>query len=201
MAWVSVSMPVSAVRRKGQLSVSSKSTMAACGITPLPAISIFSSVSVSVMTVNLVTSDPVPAVVGMASKRHAHIRDDVRHLVVAHLPRIGRHHAHGLGGVDGRAAAQRYHAVEAAFRQDLRPGIDHIGRRVRHGVGEDFERNARLLQRVGQLRDGATVAHIRIGHDQRPLDSQPAQRFGDLRYGAAADQHQLGHDDCGDHDD
>jgi hypothetical protein len=41
--------------------------MAATGQQARPAISIFSSVSVSVMTVKRVTSEPVPAVVGIAT--------------------------------------------------------------------------------------------------------------------------------------
>ena len=51
----------------GRLNVSSKSTSAAVGIKPIPMHSIFSSTFSSVMMVTLVTSDPVPAVVGMAT--------------------------------------------------------------------------------------------------------------------------------------
>jgi len=60
-------MPVSAVVRKGTVKVNVKSTIDALGTHAGPAISIFSFDSVSVMTVNRVTSLPVPAVVGIAT--------------------------------------------------------------------------------------------------------------------------------------
>ncbi len=63
-AWVRLSMPVSAVVRLGSVAVSSWSTMAASGSAPRPAMSIFSSLATSVMTVKRVASLPVPAVVG-----------------------------------------------------------------------------------------------------------------------------------------
>ena len=63
-AWVRLSIPVSAVMRAGSVKVSSWSTTAASGSAPRPAISIFSSLAVSVMTVKRVASLPVPAVVG-----------------------------------------------------------------------------------------------------------------------------------------
>ncbi|MCY1314633.1 hypothetical protein D9M70_653070 [compost metagenome] len=66
MAWVSASIPVSAVTLGGKLRVSSKSTSAATGMKPAPTQSIFSSLFSSVMMVKRVTSEPVPAVVGMA---------------------------------------------------------------------------------------------------------------------------------------
>ena len=64
-AWVRLSTPVSAVIRGGTVQLSSWSTMAARGRAPRPAISIFSSRSVSVTMVKRVASLPVPAVVGM----------------------------------------------------------------------------------------------------------------------------------------
>ena len=75
-------------------------------------------------------------------------------------------------------------SVEAALGQDLRPGIDHVGRRVRHRVGEDLERNARLFQQIGQFRYRTAVAHIRIRHDQRPLDPQCRELLRQQAYGA-----------------
>lgn len=65
-ACVSASMPVSAVSREGIDRVSSKSTTAATGRNAGPVQSIFSSVALSVMTVNWVASEPLPAVVGTA---------------------------------------------------------------------------------------------------------------------------------------
>lgn len=65
-AWVSASMPVSAVSRGGIDRVSSASITVASGRNAGPVQSIFSSVALSVMTVNWVASDPLPAVVGTA---------------------------------------------------------------------------------------------------------------------------------------
>src|ERR1700729_1337297 len=67
IAWVTESIPVSAVNLAGMLIVNSKSTIAAFGTSGAPAMSIFSSVSESVITVKRDTSDPVPAVVGIAT--------------------------------------------------------------------------------------------------------------------------------------
>src|ERR1700729_2906811 len=66
IACVRESRPVSAVNLAGILIVNSKSTIAAFGTRGGPAMSIFSSVSESVMTAKRDTSDPVPAVVGIA---------------------------------------------------------------------------------------------------------------------------------------
>ena len=52
--------------RAGTLRESSKSTRAAVGMKPVPKHNIFSSVVSSVIIVNFVTSEPVPAVVGIA---------------------------------------------------------------------------------------------------------------------------------------
>lgn len=67
MAWHSASMPVAAVTFAGAVSVNTGSTMASSGMSGVPAMSIFTSLAVSVMIVNCVASEPVPAVVGMAT--------------------------------------------------------------------------------------------------------------------------------------
>ena len=65
-AWVRASRPVEAVIVFGIVSVASGSTTAISGTSPSPLRSIFTSVAASVITVNFVASEPVPAVVGMA---------------------------------------------------------------------------------------------------------------------------------------
>ena len=67
MAWVRASTPVAAVISGGAVMVNCGSMTAKSGISPGPFKSIFTCVAVSVIMVNWVASDPVPAVVGMAA--------------------------------------------------------------------------------------------------------------------------------------
>ncbi len=65
-AWVSASMPVIAVTCAGTPSVTAASRMATSGIRVAWASTFLSPVAASIITVTLVVSDPVPAVVGTA---------------------------------------------------------------------------------------------------------------------------------------
>ena len=67
MLLVSASRPVEAVTLAGADSDSAESTTARSGSRAAPFSSIFTWVAVSVIMVNWVASDPVPAVVGMAT--------------------------------------------------------------------------------------------------------------------------------------
>ena len=67
MAWQSASRPVALVTLAGAVRVNAGSTMATSGMSGAPAMSIFTSACVFVMMANCVASEPVPAVVGMAT--------------------------------------------------------------------------------------------------------------------------------------
>jgi len=69
MAWVSTSMPVSAVMRGGRPITSVESTMARSGSSSGVPSESFICRSVSVSTVAQVASEPVPEVVGIAISR------------------------------------------------------------------------------------------------------------------------------------
>ena len=67
MAWHRASSPVAAVTAGGAVVVKLGSTTATSGMRAGPFNSIFTWVSSSVITVNMVASEPVPAVVGIAT--------------------------------------------------------------------------------------------------------------------------------------
>ncbi|GCO36728.1 hypothetical protein ExPCM14_02382 [Escherichia coli] len=66
MAWVNASMPVIAVTCDGTPSVSAASRIATSGISEAWANTCLRPLTASIITVTLVVSEPVPAVVGMA---------------------------------------------------------------------------------------------------------------------------------------
>ena len=72
-ACVNTSMPVSAVTEGGTLTVSSASRMATSGRRLSSTNGYLTSFSGSVITANLLTSEPVPLVVGTAMNMHSRI--------------------------------------------------------------------------------------------------------------------------------
>ena len=66
-AWVKASNPVALVTLFGEDTVNDASTIATSGISTVPFNNILIVVFVSVIMVNCVASDPVPAVVGIAT--------------------------------------------------------------------------------------------------------------------------------------
>ncbi len=129
----------------------------------------------------------------------AGLGDGIRHLVVAHAAAIGRQHRHGLGGVDGAAAAQRDEAVERAGPQRRDPGLDHLGGGIWHGVREDLPGDAGGIEPVRDLRQQARTFHEAVCDDERPARAERGQRRRYLGNGAAADIEQPRHGDGGDH--
>ena len=68
IAWQRASTPVAAVTAGGAVIVNEGSTTASAGMIEGPPSSILTLFSVSVMIVFFVTSEPVPAVVGIATR-------------------------------------------------------------------------------------------------------------------------------------
>ena len=143
----------------------------------MPAISIFSPRSVSVMTVKRVASLPVPAVVGMAmtgspaaSARDGHL--EVAHALPAPVARPCARIGHRLGGVDRRAAAETDQAVVAAPLQHRHARLDHGVGRLRHRVAEHVGDDAGGGERVEAAPDQAGADHERVGDHQRAGEAE-----------------------------
>ena len=92
------------------------------------------------MTVTRVTSDPVPAVVGMATMGRPGFIDPPWEAQVGDRAAVDREDGDGLGAVDGAAATERHDDVVFALPGHLHAGLDRGLRRLRHGIGEGVRR-------------------------------------------------------------
>ena len=116
----------------------------------------------------------------------------MRHLVGAHGRIAAGQDRHRLGRVDRGPATEPDQAIVV-------PGPQNDGSRLDDGVGrfgdggaEHGGDDARCFQRVQAAPDQPGRDHERIGHDQRPGQTELGQQRCDLGDGAAADEHEAG---------
>ena len=177
MLWVSASMPVAAVTCGGSASVSSGSANTIFASTLGLNTMRFRCVSSSLITAERPTSEPVPEVVGSATKYGRSLVDGPHLRVVPHvledvaLVRGGD--ADHLGHVERRAAAEADHAIGAMRLEGGRARHHLAGGRVAEHAGEHGHLQPRQMGlELGQHRQRGQRL---VGDDQRALEALLAQ--------------------------
>ncbi len=151
-------MPVAAVTSGGRSSVSSGSANTAFASSAGEKITRFRCVSSSEITLERPTSEPVPAVVGRATKCGSACCTGARRRcvprVVEHVALVHGHHGHRLGDVERGAAAEADDRVGAVGPERRRAG-HHLRRRrvAEHAV----EHRARRGRRRAGARNSAST--------------------------------------------
>ena len=147
----------------------------------------FSCLTGSVTTAATVTSDPVPAVVGIANS--GSIGFDTLSMPMSCSRRLARHH-HGvddLRGVDDRTAADcenRVAAMQRARPRDLPASTGNVGSGVMRVVDRDVDalRGQRLADRLDDLQ----FHEHRVGHDHDAPETELADARAEPQRGIRA---------------
>ena len=190
----SASNPVQAVSVRGRPSVSSGSAITWPGsMRGWNTMHLVWSASL-VITAARPTSEPVPAVVGIATTGRIPSAPRPLPVVAAVLevpqrPRLAGHEGDRLGGVEAAAAAERDHAVVRARAHRRDPVLDVATGRVRPDRGEQaagLPGAARDLEHPAPER---VLGEPGIGDQQRPADAERPAGVGQLDDPAGAEAH------------
>ena len=136
-ACVNASIAVAASRPPGRFATSSGSSSACDGATRAPPMTTLRRWAWSVITVNCVTSLPVPVVVGMAIRAGSGLDDLAEADVVQEFPRIRRQDTDSFGRVHRAAAAYGDQPLAALRVVGVQCPVD----RLKAGVGLDRVKN------------------------------------------------------------
>jgi hypothetical protein len=138
----------------------------------------------------LVTSDPVPAVVGNGNQRRAFARHLVHTEQILECAVITGIGGDAFGDINGTATAHADQAVMPAFAVGLHAVFDDGDLRVGQHPVEDLVGPITQLRQCQLHRTG--LDQRSIGDDQRVVDIQPGQLGGQLLDGAWAGEQFVG---------